>query len=243
MVLLLSSMTVFAAETTYTTKRGDNLSKIAKELYGDALKWRVIYERNKDQIKDPNLIWANQTFIIPELEVIAEPSVAPVETVEEQADAATSEEPAVAEPSEAPAAVETSEEPAVAAASATWVDDLYQKIVAGNVEAVYAIICSPDFIAKCNEYPHQENSWRMEYCLLTSDNKLVGVVKELNGDGYIAAFHCPHQAEWPNGFTAGDYLYEMNYGMRSYIIGNYVYYNDGSDVFELIPGQIWEVFD
>lgn len=65
--LLFSSITVSAAETTYTTKSGDSLSKIAKEMYGDARKWRDIYESNKNQIKNPNIIHANQILVIPDL--------------------------------------------------------------------------------------------------------------------------------------------------------------------------------
>lgn len=65
MAMLVSGITA-CAEETYTTKTGDDLSKIAKMIYGDALKWREIYERNKEQIKDPNVIYANQTLIIPD---------------------------------------------------------------------------------------------------------------------------------------------------------------------------------
>lgn len=66
--MLMSGMTVFAEET-YTTKTGDNLSKIAKQFYDDADKWKDIYESNKNQIKDPNKIWANQMLIIPDVEI------------------------------------------------------------------------------------------------------------------------------------------------------------------------------
>lgn len=50
---------------TYTTKRGDNLMKIAKEWYGDQEKWKDIYEANKGLIKKPNLIFANMQLIMP----------------------------------------------------------------------------------------------------------------------------------------------------------------------------------
>lgn len=52
-------------EGAYTVVKGDNLSKIAKDKYGDSSKWRVIYEANKDAIKNPNLIWPGQTLVIP----------------------------------------------------------------------------------------------------------------------------------------------------------------------------------
>ena len=44
------------SETTYVVKPGDSLSKIAKRHYGDANSWHRIYEANKDQIKDPDMI-------------------------------------------------------------------------------------------------------------------------------------------------------------------------------------------
>jgi nucleoid-associated protein YgaU len=50
---------------TYVVVKGDSLSKIAKQEYGDAAKWRRIYEANKDIIKDPDLIYPGQTLKIP----------------------------------------------------------------------------------------------------------------------------------------------------------------------------------
>ncbi len=55
-----------AAERPYTVVAGDSLSKIAKRFYGDAQQWRRIYEANRDQIKNPDLIQPGQTFRIPE---------------------------------------------------------------------------------------------------------------------------------------------------------------------------------
>ena len=50
---------------TYVVVEGDSLSRIAKREYGDASKWRTIYEANKDLIKDPDLIYPGQTLQIP----------------------------------------------------------------------------------------------------------------------------------------------------------------------------------
>jgi nucleoid-associated protein YgaU len=50
---------------SYTVVSGDSLSKIAKREYGDAQKWRQIYEANRDQIKDPDLIYPGQVLTIP----------------------------------------------------------------------------------------------------------------------------------------------------------------------------------
>lgn len=54
------------AGKTYTVVRGDSLSKIAKREYGDAGKWRTIFEANKDVIENPDLIEPGQELIIPE---------------------------------------------------------------------------------------------------------------------------------------------------------------------------------
>lgn len=51
----------------YTIKSGDSLSKIAKKYYGDAMKYPVIFEANREVIKDPNKIYPNQVIRIPKL--------------------------------------------------------------------------------------------------------------------------------------------------------------------------------
>ena len=51
----------------YTVKKGDYLSKIAKAVYGDAMKYPVIFEANKPMLKDPNLIYPGQVLVIPPL--------------------------------------------------------------------------------------------------------------------------------------------------------------------------------
>jgi nucleoid-associated protein YgaU len=50
----------------YSVVKGDHLWKISKkdEIYGDPLQWIRIYCVNKDQIKDPNLIYADQVLNI-----------------------------------------------------------------------------------------------------------------------------------------------------------------------------------
>jgi nucleoid-associated protein YgaU len=50
---------------TYTVRSGDSLSAIAKREYGDASAWRRIFEANRDQIKDPDLIHPGQELKIP----------------------------------------------------------------------------------------------------------------------------------------------------------------------------------
>jgi nucleoid-associated protein YgaU len=50
---------------TYVVVKGDSLSKIARREYGDANKWRTIFEANKDLINDPDLIYPGQELTIP----------------------------------------------------------------------------------------------------------------------------------------------------------------------------------
>ena len=50
---------------TYTVVDGDTLSKISKHFYGDASKWKGIWEANKAQIKNPDLIQVGQVLSIP----------------------------------------------------------------------------------------------------------------------------------------------------------------------------------
>ncbi len=56
-----------AEARTYTVVKGDSLSKIAKSLYGNAVKWKAIYEANKATIGgNPDLIKPGQVLTIPE---------------------------------------------------------------------------------------------------------------------------------------------------------------------------------
>jgi nucleoid-associated protein YgaU len=48
-------------------KPGDSLSKIAKQEYGDANKWQLIFDANTDILKDPNKIFPGQKLKIPPL--------------------------------------------------------------------------------------------------------------------------------------------------------------------------------
>jgi nucleoid-associated protein YgaU len=50
---------------TYTVKAGDSLSKIAKEMYGDASQWKKIHQANGDRITDPDKIQPGWTLTIP----------------------------------------------------------------------------------------------------------------------------------------------------------------------------------
>lgn len=48
-----------------TVIRGTSLWRIARRAYGAGVNYTLIYEANKDQIKDPNLIYPGQVFNLP----------------------------------------------------------------------------------------------------------------------------------------------------------------------------------
>lgn len=50
---------------TYIVKKGDTLSKIAEEHYGDAKLYPKIFEANRDVLKDPDKIRPGQKLRIP----------------------------------------------------------------------------------------------------------------------------------------------------------------------------------
>ena len=54
-------------EVTYTVQKGDSLSKIAQHQYGDGKRWKAIFEANRDQITNPDLIHPGQVLKIPSL--------------------------------------------------------------------------------------------------------------------------------------------------------------------------------
>ena len=56
------------AATFHTVVKGDTLSKIAKKVYGDAMKYPVIFEANKPMLKHPDKIYPGQVLRIPALQ-------------------------------------------------------------------------------------------------------------------------------------------------------------------------------
>jgi nucleoid-associated protein YgaU len=52
-------------EQAYTVQAGDTLSKISKQIYGDAGRYMKIFEANKDQLSDPDKIKPGQVLKIP----------------------------------------------------------------------------------------------------------------------------------------------------------------------------------
>ena len=52
----------------HTVVSGDTLGKIAKKFYGNAMKYPVIFEANKPNLKAPHLIYPAQVIRIPHLD-------------------------------------------------------------------------------------------------------------------------------------------------------------------------------
>ncbi|MFC7357576.1 peptidoglycan-binding protein LysM [Jejudonia soesokkakensis] len=52
----------------HTVENGDTLSKIAKKVYGNAMKYPVIFEANKPMLSDPDKIYPGQVLRIPNLD-------------------------------------------------------------------------------------------------------------------------------------------------------------------------------
>jgi nucleoid-associated protein YgaU len=59
------SSTAPAQLQSYTVVGGDSLSKIAKKFYGNANRWHEIFDANRDQISNPDLIRVGQVLKIP----------------------------------------------------------------------------------------------------------------------------------------------------------------------------------
>jgi len=53
--------------SSYTVKAGDKLRVIAsrREIYNDPYQWPLIYKANRDQIRDPHMLFVDQQLIIP----------------------------------------------------------------------------------------------------------------------------------------------------------------------------------
>jgi nucleoid-associated protein YgaU len=52
-------------QRAYTVKSGDTLSKIARDMYGDAGQYMKIFNANRDKLNDPDKIHPGQDLVIP----------------------------------------------------------------------------------------------------------------------------------------------------------------------------------
>jgi len=49
----------------HTVAKSDTLYSLARAYYGDARRWKDIYEANRAEVSDPNKIFVGQRLIIP----------------------------------------------------------------------------------------------------------------------------------------------------------------------------------
>lgn len=52
---------------SYKVKKGDCLWKIAKKMYGNGNLWILIFDKNKEILKNPDLLYANIDIVMPDL--------------------------------------------------------------------------------------------------------------------------------------------------------------------------------
>jgi nucleoid-associated protein YgaU len=60
-----SSTVVVPKIATTTVTRGDSLWRLSQASYGAGTRYAVIYKANKEQIRNPNLIYPGQVFVVP----------------------------------------------------------------------------------------------------------------------------------------------------------------------------------
>lgn len=152
MVTPASIVKAEGAQGTYTVERGDNLSKIAKKVYGDEKLWRVIYNANSSVVKDDYIIYNTQVLIIPAVDnnnapAVQTPAVTPapapaVETPAPTPAPTVTPTPEVQTPAPAPAVETPAPEQEYTLdynAIASWVDGGFIGVDASNSPVVMAI--------------------------------------------------------------------------------------------------------
>lgn len=131
--------------------------------------------------------------------------------------------------------------------SNNWVDDLYQKIITEDVDGVFAVMSEPDFIEKCEQYPHEFITWSTDYCLSTGDGKTIWVVKAEEGE-FLSIAYYPEGSRYgvTEGAPAvgwGDYVFEFGHdGQKQWFIKTIGYYESDESAFEMPENEIWEVY-
>ncbi len=58
-------VTVDSHERVVKVQPGNSLWRISRQIYGQGGRYTVIYQRNQDQIRDPDLIYPGQIFVLP----------------------------------------------------------------------------------------------------------------------------------------------------------------------------------
>ena len=72
--VLLAAIAAARADRVHVVRPGESLWRIAAAATGDATLWPLLYRANRDQIKDPSLLYPGQRLTIPDFDEI--PAVA-----------------------------------------------------------------------------------------------------------------------------------------------------------------------
>lgn len=56
---------IAGGETQIVVQPGNSLWRIARRTYGEGMRFTLLYEANRDQIRDPDLIYPGQLFVVP----------------------------------------------------------------------------------------------------------------------------------------------------------------------------------
>ncbi len=58
-------LTALPSESAVIVQPGNSLWRISRRVYGEGLRFSVIYRANRDQIRNPDLIYPGQIFVVP----------------------------------------------------------------------------------------------------------------------------------------------------------------------------------
>lgn len=166
----------------------------------------------------------------------AEPTETPTAEPTEEPTEEPSDEPAE-EPSDEPAAEVVEGLPEDRA----WIDDLYEKLIAYDVEAVKQILRDPDLASKAEPYlypEYAEDEGEAGYKLYTTDYKMVGLIIE---DGpCVFAFYSEHEDQGFESIKGGDILIGFEAYLKEFDIrsdGKTAVYESADLILELEPDE------
>ena len=60
-----ASVVIIPHVETAVVVRGDSLWRISEHTYGHGIRYPTIYNANRDKIRDPDLIYPGQIFVLP----------------------------------------------------------------------------------------------------------------------------------------------------------------------------------
>jgi nucleoid-associated protein YgaU len=64
----LAAAAAARADPVHVVRPGESLWRIAASVTGDPALWPLLYRANRDQIKDPSLLYPGQRLSIPDLD-------------------------------------------------------------------------------------------------------------------------------------------------------------------------------